>query len=154
MSSFKSIIPSILLALVSSLSASAQITLIPSVTVSATDPLASWSGDTGTFTFFRDGPTNQTLNVYYLVGGTASNGVDYATIGHWVMIPAGIRTNTVTVAPINNGQTNIETVVVKLAESPTAIAQNYIIGSPASATVYITPAGVTNIPPNVKLFAP
>src|SRR5262245_27696349 len=63
----------------------------PIVTIRATDPLASESGDTGTFTLFRDGSTNSTLNVYYLIGGTASNGVDYATISPWTTIPAGLR---------------------------------------------------------------
>ncbi len=129
-------------------------TILPVVTVQATDPYATWSGDTGTFTFFRDGPTNQMLNVFYLISGTATNGVDYDKIGNWVVIPAGVRTNTVTVSPINIGQTNIATVVVKLSASPLGIAQNYTFGYPASATVYITPPGVTNIPPYVKLFSP
>ena len=92
--------------------------LFPVVTIQATSPLASWSGTTGTFAVFREGPTNATLNVYYLISGSASNGVDYAKIGNWVMIPAGIRTNTITISPINNGQTNIETVILKLAYSP------------------------------------
>src|SRR5258708_806773 len=86
---------------------------VPVVTMHATDPLASWSGDTGSFTVFRDGPTNEMLNVFYLIGGTASNGVDYAAIGNWVTIPAGIRTNTISVKPIDKGQTNIETVILK-----------------------------------------
>ena len=132
----------------------AQNTILPVVTVKATDPYAIWSGDTGTFTFLRDGPTNQMLNVFYQVHGTATNGVDYVTIGDWVMIPAGIRTNTVIVSPLNHGQTNIETVVVKLSASLLGIAQNYQIGYPDSATVYITPDGVTNIPPNVTIFTP
>src|SRR5436190_20878541 len=51
--------------------------VIPVVTIRATDPLASWTGDTATFSVFRDGSTNAALNVYYLIGGTASNGVDY-----------------------------------------------------------------------------
>lgn len=154
MIAMKNFLGSIPLVLISTLTVYAQTTLIPVVTVQATDPYATWSGDTGTFTFFRDGPTNQTLNVFYLVGGTATNGVDYDTIGNWVVIPAGISTNTVTVSPINHSQTNIETVVLKLSSSPLGIAQNYMIGYPASATVYITPVGVTNIPPNVKLFSP
>lgn len=136
------------------LSGSAQSSIIPTVTIYASDPHASWSGDTGAFTVLRDGPTNQTLNVYYVIGGSASNGVDYATIGNWAMIPAGIRTNTITISPINRGQTNIETVVLKLSASPMAIPQNYQIGYPAVATVYIAPAGVTNVPPAVKIFMP
>src|SRR5690349_13594426 len=81
---------------------SAQTTGIPVVTIRATVPLASWSGDTGTFTAFREGPTNADLNVFYWIGGTASNGVDYATIGNYVMIPAGVRTNSIVIKPINN----------------------------------------------------
>lgn len=128
--------------------------LIPVVTIQATTPLASWPGTAGTFTVFREGPTNATLNVFYLVGGSASNGVDYATISNWVTIPAGVRTNTITVSPINSGQTNIETVVLKLAESPLMSPINYYIGYPSSATVFITPAGITNLPPLVKMFSP
>src|SRR5258708_8595597 len=57
---------------------------IPVVTLRATDPFASWGGDTGTFTAFRDGPTNQTLNVFYRIAGSASNGVDCATLPNCV----------------------------------------------------------------------
>lgn len=126
----------------------------PVVSIRSTDPLASWSGDSGTFTVFRDGPTNQALNVYYAIGGTASNGVDYATITHWVTIPAGIRSNSITISPINNGQTNVETVDLKLAYSPMMPPINYGIGYPASATVFITPAGMTNLPPMATLSRP
>src|ERR1041385_4938519 len=69
--------------------------LMPVVSVRATDPLASWAGDTGTFTLFRDGPTNAALNVFFRTTGTASNGVDYGDIGNTVMIPAGVRTNSI-----------------------------------------------------------
>lgn len=154
MSKVKHLLCSIPLVLASAVGAFAQITQMPVVTVKATDPSATWSGDTGTFTFFRDGPTNQSLFVYFLVGGTATNGVDYSKIGNIVTIPAGIRTNNVTVSPINHGQTNIETVVVKLSASPMGIAQNYVFGIPDSATVYITPEGLTNLPPSVKIFEP
>src|SRR5260221_4270968 len=97
--------PLILLTLsIPAFSTYAQTSLIPVVTVQATDPLATWSGDTGTFTVYRDGPTNQMLNIFYLLGGTATNGVDYSTIGNWITIAAGVRTNTVTVTPIDHGQ--------------------------------------------------
>src|SRR5437588_13122359 len=76
--------------------------LMPVITVRATDPFASESGDTGAFTLFRDGPTNNALTVFCLFGGTASNGVDYATLPNWVNIPAGARAAAVTVAPIDD----------------------------------------------------
>src|SRR5437773_7213406 len=81
-------------------------TTVPVVTIRASDPFASWSGDSGAFTVFRNGPTNATLNVFYWIAGTASNGVDYASIGNYVVIPAGVRTNSIVIKPINNGQTN------------------------------------------------
>ena len=132
----------------------AQNALIPVVTIVATDQHASWSGDPGTFTVFRDGPTNQMLNVYYLISGTATNGVDYAMTGNWVMIPAGIRSNTIPIKPIDHGQTNTASVRLKLSPSPMAIAQNYIIGFPDTAVVYISPEALTNIPPDLTIFYP
>ena len=54
--------------------------LFPVVTIRATDPFASESGDPGLFTVFRDGPTSNALNVFYLIGGTASA----ATVG-WTL---------------------------------------------------------------------
>lgn len=126
---------------------------MPVVTVRATDPLATWSGDTGSFTFFRDGPTNASLFVYYRIDGTASNGVDYASIGNYVTIPAGVRTNSVLIAPINNGQTKTETVVVTLGASPLLPPVNYLIGNPSNAVVYIS-TGFTNLPPFVEIATP
>src|ERR1700690_2404065 len=116
MQTAKTFLLSIPLLLVSGLSGFSQQADIPVVSIYANEPFASWSGKDGTFTVLRNGPTNQTLNVYYLIGGTASNGVDYATIGNWVMIPAGVRSNNITITPIDNGQTNTETVVLKLSE--------------------------------------
>ena len=131
-----------------------QVITFPVVTIKASDPLAAWSGDTGTFSVSRDGPTNAELNVYYAIGGSASNGIDYAEVSHWVNIPAGVRSNTITISPINNGQTNIETVELKLVPSPMLPPVNYEIGFPASAIVFITPNGVTNIPPFARLTSP
>ncbi len=139
---------------ISSGQASADPGTIPVVTIRATDPLASWSGDTGTFTVYRAGDATPALNVYYRISGTASNGVDYQTISNWVQIPSGMRSNTIVIQPINSGQTGTGTVTLQLAPSPLLTPVNYSIGSPASATVYVTPPGVTNIPPAVTLTAP
>ena len=53
---------------------------LPVVTVHASDASASESGDPGRFTLVRNGPTNAALCVFCELGGTTSNGVDYATI--------------------------------------------------------------------------
>src|SRR5260221_12339265 len=54
---------------------------IDTVTVTAPDPSASEDGpDPGVFEIQRTGPTNFSLSVFYKLGGSASNGVDYETI--------------------------------------------------------------------------
>jgi hypothetical protein len=127
----------------------------PVVTVRATDPFASESGDTGTFTLFREGPTNQTLNVYCVYGGTASNGVDYATLPNFVNIPAGVRTAPVVVKPIDDTLVEgTETVELRLAASPMAPPVNYVIGSPSNAVVYIADNDGTSGPPFVRITLP
>ena len=129
---------------------------LPTVTLRATDPLASWTGDPGTFTLFRQGATNATLNVYCQIGGTATNGVDYAPIVSFTIIPAGARSSTITISPINNGQTDTRTVELGLRPSPTmqpGNPVNYIIGTPSNAVVYIRPNG-SNVPPWVELVEP
>src|SRR5262245_22269208 len=70
------------------------------VNILATDPTASESGDTGEFTLFRDGPATNSLTVFWRLGGTASNGVDYVFISNRVTFPVGANSATVTVTPI------------------------------------------------------
>jgi hypothetical protein len=124
------------------------------VTVRATDPFASESGDTGTFTLFRAGATNETLNVYCIYRGTASNGVDYATLPNFVMIPAGVRTAAVVVKPIDDNLVEgTETVELRLVQPP-PIPVNYSIGIPSNAIVYIADNDGTSGPPFVRITLP
>jgi hypothetical protein len=127
---------------------------VPVVTIRATDPFANrLTGDTGTFTVFRDGSTNQPLHIFYRIGGTASNGLDYAAIGNYVDIAAGARSNNIVITPINSGQTDLfQTVVLQLAPPPTLPPVNFMIGRPDTAVVYI--ARGTNIPPGVHISTP
>jgi hypothetical protein len=141
---------------------SASNSVIPVVTIQATYPLASWSGDTGVFTVFRAGNPTNALNVFYEISGTASNGVDYQTIGNYVQLASGVMSNTIVIQPINRGQTNTGTVTLQLAQPPVLTPQtpgsdipvNYTIGYPSNATVYILPVGATNIPPFVSITSP
>src|ERR1051326_8011510 len=129
--------------------------VVPVVTVRATDPFASESGDTGSFTLFRDGPTNQTLSVYCVYGGTASNGGDYATLPNFVTIPAGVRIASLTVKPVDDNLVEgTETAELRLAASPMAPPVNYIIGSPSNAVVYIADNDATSGPPLVRISTP
>src|SRR2546422_4792710 len=71
---------------------------VPTVTIVATDAEAvegtnstSNAGgiNTGRFTIYRTGSTNQALTVNLKIGGTASNGVDYVELANTATIPAG-----------------------------------------------------------------
>ena len=127
---------------------------VPVVTIQATDNHGTWAGDSAVFTVFRSGDPAPTLNVYCCISGTATNGVDYQTIGNFVSLPAGVLSNTIVINPINLGQTGIRTVSIDLCSPPTLNPVNYVIGSPSSATVFITPPGVSNLPPNVAIISP
>jgi hypothetical protein len=125
---------------------------IPVVTLQATVPIATWAGQDGVITVWRSGNTAPALNVYYCISGTASNGVDYQTIGQLVQLPAGAASNSIVIEPINLGQTNIKTVTLSLCPSPLMTPVNYTTGWPTNATVYITPP--TILPPVVRIIAP
>jgi hypothetical protein len=129
-------------------------TVIPVVTVQATVPRATWSGEPGVFTVYRTGDPAPALNVYCCIGGTASNGVDYQSIGSFVSLSSGVMSNNVIVKPINRGQTNVETVTLDLCPSPLMIPVNYEVGTPSNAVVYIAPTNVTDLPPLVNLVNP
>jgi len=127
---------------------------VPIVTIVATDANATWAGDTGTFTVIRHGNPAPALNVYCCISGTASNGVDYKTVGNFVSLPSGVMSNSVVITPINRGQTSTETVVFDLCPSPLMNPVNYVIGLPDEAVIYILPAGVSNPPPQVAIISP
>ena len=70
------------------------------VTLAASDANASRVGpDPGAFTVTRTGSTNTALTVRYALGGTATNGIDYNTLGASVTIPAGAASTSLTVVP-------------------------------------------------------
>ncbi|HWD94155.1 MAG TPA: Ig-like domain-containing protein [Verrucomicrobiae bacterium] len=135
---------------------------VPTVTIHAPDSIATESGDPATFEVDRLGPTNATLNIYYNVGGTASNGVDYKMISHFVAIPAGARSASILIQPLQD--TNVAgtlTVILQLAPSQLLSPQipmnpvNYIIGSPSNAVAYIfDDDNGSNPPPAVAIISP
>ena len=104
------------------------------ISIQATDPQATWSGDPGAFTIFRSGnPTNPVI-VFYGISGTASNGVDYARIPNTITIPSGVVRTSIVINPINSGQTDIRTVNLEILPSPLANPlTDYWIGFPRSA---------------------
>lgn len=117
----------------------AQTSGVPVVTIEATKPIASSPASPGIFTVFRAGDTNETLNVYYDIGGSASNGVDYAQIGNFVQIAAGAVSNSIVIIPSANAAPASagKTVILQLGSSPLANPVNYEIGVPSNAVVTI-----------------
>jgi hypothetical protein len=98
--------------------------------------------NTATFTVRRSGGTNDPLRVYYSIGGSASNGVDYEALSGVVTIPAGARAARIVITPIDDTLSEgIETVVLRLRMPPLPLDPAdtpYVIGRPASAAAYIT----------------
>jgi alpha-tubulin suppressor-like RCC1 family protein len=113
--------------------------LLPTVTVSATDAAASEAGpDAGAFTVSRSGATTAALVVNFALSGTATNGVDYASLNSAITIPAGQASATVVVNPLTDAVTEAnETVILTLTPG------SYVIASANAATVTIadSPAG-------------
>jgi len=118
--------------------------LVPLVTITAPDPLASErvstnGTNTAVFRIYRTGPTNLDLTVFYSVHGTASNGVDYVEIGNSATIPAGRRSARVVIVPIDDDvKEDSETVILKLEPDPTlGPVARYEIGWPGKAAAII-----------------
>ena len=138
------------------------------VTIVASDPDASEIGpNPGTLTVSRTGPTNNDLSVFYRVGGSAKPGVDYKVLSGQVVIPAGTASADITVIPIPDVDTRLETnetVEVRLVPrivplgdpaGPIHFPSFYIVGDPSNAVVTIAESGlVTNPPPRVRIVSP
>ena len=94
--------------------------------------------NTATFLVHRNTGTNSDLTVYYCIGGTATNGVDYETIPNWVTIPVGMTYALIPIVPLNSDSSyrSYDTVILKLMSS-TNVPPNYIVGSPSSAGAVI-----------------
>jgi subtilisin-like proprotein convertase family protein len=111
-----------------------QLGSAPVVDVTATDANAAEQGlDPGTFTITRSGSTSSALTVYYAIGGSATNGVDYNALSGSLTISAGATSGVVTVKPIDDTLVETsETVILTLSSSA-----SYKIGTHSSATVVI-----------------
>ena len=98
--------------------------------------------NTATFLVRRDSATNTALTVYYSIGGTAINGVDYVTLPTSVTIPAGQRYALITIDPLDDMDSSYrpyDTVILSLLLPPTAYTSplTYSVGTPASAGAII-----------------
>ncbi len=111
--------------------------LLPKVTLEVLSPslttVAEDGSDNITYTFTRDGDLTNSLTVNYTVGGTATNGTDYAAIASSVTFAPGAATAIVTLDP--TGDLTIESnETVSLSLVPSV---NYAIGTqnPVTGTI-------------------
>ena len=113
------------------------------VQVQATISTATY-GTSGTFTVSRPvTATNGALTVNYALGGSASNGLDYAWVGNSVTILDGASNAVVTVTPALDMDLTNEDVVLTLGPGA------YVTGAVNQATVTITPwSGLTTLTGN------
>jgi hypothetical protein len=131
---------------------------LPIVTVQATMPLASEPGNNpAVFTFSRAGNTNSALTISFGISGTASNGVDYATITNSISLAAGQTSANVVITPVTEPSAEgYKTVVLTLPwrfvmDPPGSPSFN--VGSLNRAVAYIA-YNYTNVPPTVSVVTP
>ena len=104
---------------------------VPSVTVSVSPAAVAEDGAPNLiYTFTLNQAAFSATSINYTIGGTATNGTDYATIASPLVIPAGNTTGTVTVNPTADATIEAdETVTLTLAAGT-----GYTVGVPNSAT--------------------
>jgi Bacterial Ig domain len=133
----------------------------PPATIFATDPTALEGTSSGAFTLIRTGQdSSNALTVDLTISGTASNGVDYATISNVVTIPAGSLAVDIPVLPIvvNTGNKTVvlsvgtnntffaygRKAVVEIIDDTFNIPQPTVnLVSPTNGSVFGSPATIT-----------
>jgi hypothetical protein len=131
-------------------------TPLPVVTAEATDPEATEPNgmiierNIGCFTLKRTGGLSTLLKVYYELGGTASNGLDYKRLEGVAVIPAEAASVIIHVLPLpDDVQEEAETVI--LTVKPEAA---YQVGDLGSAKVVIQPPSLVPPPAALRIASP
>ena len=75
---------------------------LPEVAIAATSQASEQGRTAGFLTATRTGSTASPLAVRYTIGGTATPGVDYATLSGTLVIPAGQSSAKITVTPVDD----------------------------------------------------
>lgn len=104
---------------------------VPSATISVSPANVAEDGAPNlVYTVTLNQASFSALSIGYTIGGTATNGTDYATIASPLVIPAGSTTGTITVNPTADATIESdETVTLTLNAGA-----GYTVGVPASAT--------------------
>jgi hypothetical protein len=121
----------------------------PTTSVEVISSLATTSiaqGPPGSITFARGGNTNSVMTVYYTLGGTASNGIDYLTLPGAVTFAAGATFTNVTIVPLVAETNGLKTIIITLQGGT-----NYSVGNLDQATEILLGA---NSPQPASLQSP
>jgi hypothetical protein len=101
----------------------------------------------GSVQFSRSGDLTKPVTIFYSVGGTATNGVDYRWLPGSLTIPARAAAQSVLITPLGDRSAEgSETVVIAISPNPL-----YSVVSPSSATVTIIDNQKTRTPSHVKV---
>lgn len=109
-------------------------TALAPVQLIATDPIASETGKTARITFIRStDETNSAVTVRYRLSGTASNGVDIASLPGTLTMPAGVASTGLAIEALSDSVPEGDKLLSVTLEPGT----NYSLGSFSNAVVRI-----------------
>jgi hypothetical protein len=97
----------------------------------------NWGPKAALFTVRRFGDASDAITVNYHIGGTASNGVDYAMLPGYVNIPAGGCYALIPIVPIDSGISNLAKTVILTLQPSTNTPPDYEVGIPSHAAAVI-----------------
>ncbi len=97
----------------------------------------NWGPKNAIFAVKRLGDASSDLTVNYSIGGTASNGVDYAALPGFVTVPAGSAYALIPIVPIDTGASNVSKTVVLTLTPSTNTPPDYIVSFPPRAAALI-----------------
>jgi hypothetical protein len=110
---------------------------IPNIAVIASTPLAFEQDEVpGVFTLSRSGSVTDPLDVFYVLSGTATPGLDFVATSGTATFAAGAATTTVVITPIDDDIPELDE-TVNLTLQPNEAYRIGEPGFPASATVTI-----------------
>lgn len=97
----------------------------------------NWGPKNALFTVRRMGDADTALTVNYQIGGTATNGSDYATLPGSLTIPAGSAYGLIPIVPIENGPSNYTRTVTLTLTGSSNTPPQYVLGFPTRAAALI-----------------
>jgi len=75
-------------------------------------PSPTYGTNSSAFYFIRDGAASNALTLGFSLKGTATNGMDYATLPVSVTFPAGVATNLLPVLPLQSSASNSDSAII------------------------------------------